>query len=109
MLTCYGHRVGVHSAFQLSKCVDIRIERIVQVAKLFHVFDQSFDDRREIAGRVKAEDIPRLFGADLVVPEVLDVLDYEIQATSELCFNRPSHKVADLSYGVIARGNIENS
>src|SRR5260370_13770237 len=58
---------------------------------------------------METQDVLRLFDADFVIPEILDVFDAEIDAQAQLLLNRRFNQVACLSNGVVTGGDVEDA
>src|SRR5260370_40352461 len=58
---------------------------------------------------METQDVLRLFDADFVIPEILDVFDAEIDAQAQLLLNRRFNQVAHFSNGVVTGGDVEDA
>ena len=59
--------------------------------------------------RFKTQDIHCLCNIDLVIAEILNVFDVESNFLAKFFLDRRFDQIRDLAYGIISRGNIEDS
>src|SRR5438552_9521887 len=75
------------TSFQILERHNVVIEGIVPIAELIHIPDQVLHNAPDTVVGMKAEHISCLFEADLVVPNVVEVVDIEFDAPIELLFD----------------------
>src|SRR5581483_2101046 len=101
------HIVNLQPALNLLEGRDIRVLRIIQVLEFLEVVDQVINDRFDIASRMEAKHVGRFLRADLVVPEILNVLDVQSDRRLQAFLDGATYQVRDFADRVIAGRGIK--
>src|SRR5580698_7584118 len=101
--------MDLQAVLQFLEGVDIRIDRIVPVPELIPVLDEVVDNRFDVTGGMKTQDVRRLLHAYLVITEILDVPDQQADLSTQPFFDRSLDEIANLAHRIVPRCNVEDA